>query len=174
MHEMSIDIQKKYNMLYDKSKGTIKSQVSFWKNGNYMCGRTNGYIRCPAYQVGFVYQSKWLNDNNKGSDEFKKYFSGYGESRYNKYADQVALSISNYSKASGRTDFRFNYAWYCNNIKSVTQEYFRCNAYRTDTQEYLVLGNTESNFTKTMTWNDPLKGYGSKFTWPVTVQPIWK
>ena len=174
MYEMSLDIQRKYNMLYDKSKGTIKTQVSTWKNGNYMCGRTNGFIRCPAYQVGFVYQSKWLNDNNKGSDEFLKYFSGYSTSRYNKYADQVALSISNYTKASGRTDFRFNYAWYCNNIKSVTQEYFRCNAYRTDTQEYLVLGNTESNFTKTMTWNDPLKGYGSKFTWPVTVQPIWK
>lgn len=175
MHEMSLEIQRKYNMLYDKSKSTIKTQISTWKSANTMLGSIyGGFIRCPAYQVGFVYQAKWLNDNDKGFNEFSKYFSGYSNSRYDKYADQVALSISNYTKATGRSNFRFDYTWYCNNLKSVTQEYYRCNAYRTDTQEYVVLGNTESNFTKTMTWSDPLKGYGSNFTWPVTVQPIWK
>lgn len=174
MHSMSLEIQRKYNLIYGKEKSSVKTQVSSWKSSNTMLGGSKGFIKCPAYQVGFIYQSKWLNDNNKGSEEFLKYFPGYSENRYNKYADQVALSISNYTKASGRSDFRFNYAWYCNNIKSVTQEYYRCNAYRTDTQEYLVLGNTESNFTKTMTWSDPLKGYGSNFTWPVTVQPNWK
>ena len=174
MYELSLDIQRKYNMLYDKTKSSIKTQISTWKSSNTMLGDKTGGIRCPAYQVGFVYQSKWLNDNNKGFNEYLKYFSGYSSTRYNKYADQVALSIKNYTNAPGRSDFRFNYAWYCNNIKSVTMEYYRCNGYNTKTQEYIVLGNTEDKFTKTMTWTDPLKGYGSKFTWPVTVQPNWK
>ena len=175
MYDMSLDIQRSYNLLYGKSKGSIKTQVDLWKSNNTMLGSTyGGGIRCPAYQVGFVYQSKWLNDNDKGYGEYLKYFSGYSSTRYNKYADQVALSIRNYTKASGRSDFRFNYNWYCNNMKSVTQEYYRCNAYNIKTQQYVLLSGTEDSYSKTMTWKDPLKGYDSKYTWPVTVQPIWK
>ena len=171
MYDLTIGIQQKYNMLYDKSKSTIKSQVASWKSSNTMVGGWG--IKTPAYQVGFIYQSKWLNDNDKGYQEYWAYFPEYSN-RYSKYADQVALGIRNYTKASGRSDFRFNFNWYCNNVKSLTQEWYRCNAYNTETQQYIVLGNTESQFTKTMTWSNPLKGYDSKYTWPVTVQPIWK
>lgn len=171
IYALTCGLQGKYNMLYDKSKSTIKSLVNGWKTSNDMVGGWG--VKAPSYQAGFIYQSKWLNDNDKGYQEYWAYFPEYSN-RYSKYADQVALGISNYTKAPGRSDFRFNFYWYCMNLKSVTQEWYRCNAYNTETQEYIVLGNTENYFTKTMTWSYPLRQHASTWGIPSVVQPIWK
>lgn len=168
MHSMAYDLQYYYRMLYDRKAKTIKSEIASW--GDKRAGSYG--IRCPAYQAGFLYQSKWLNDNNKGSKEFLKYFPGYESSRYNKVSDQVALGIDSY----GGTNYQFQYKWYCNNMKSVDTQFFRCNAYDVNYGEYTVFVDdySQREFTKTMTWSTPLKGFCDSGFGLYWVPSTWK
>jgi len=162
MHYLENDFRKYYYKIWGESKSTIKSTFSQWNSSGTRLG--GDIISCPAIQVGFVYQAEWMVD--KGSGDWKGYFPGYPD-RYCYYVDQVALSINNYSNVKAninKENLRFQYDWYCNNLKSVTHEYYRCNAYNLKTGEYTVRANT-SEYTLKKDWSYPLKNYTSGYTW---------
>lgn len=169
MHDMASDIQDYYNLLWGKTKDQNHKTFSDWNTSNEMCGSRQ--IKVPAIQVGFVYQSQWLTYNSRGVPEYQSYFPGYDKERYNDGAEGTALSHWNYKGL----DWRFNYQWYCNNMKYVKHEFFRCNLYNVDSQRYAMWDSKslKEQYTKVKTWYDPLKGYGDQFTFD-TLDPDWK
>ena len=169
MHDMASDIQDYYNLLWGKTKDQNHKTFSDWNTSNEMCGSRQ--IKVPAIQVGFVYQSQWLTYNSRGVPEYQSYFPGYDKERYNDGAEGTALSHWNYKGL----DWRFNYQWYCNNMKYVKHEFFRCNLYNVDSQRYAMWDSKSLKelYTKVKTWYDPLKGYGDQFTFD-TLDPDWK
>jgi len=156
MHNFENEFRKKYYVIWGVDKKKINSVVSQWS------GQTvgNDRINCPAYQVAMIHQMKWLVDNSRG--EWADYFPGY-PSRFYYGPDATVLSINNYKKGS-KKDFRFNYKWYCNNLSSVTHEYYRCNAFDLVDQKFTVYNNS-SKYTKSMVWKQPLKDFDSNLTY---------
>ena len=170
MYDAAWDFQFYYKKLWDKSKSTIRSEFSKWNSNNTKCG--GGPIKIPAIQVGFVYQSQWLTYNSKGSNEYLKYFPGYSVNRYNSCADGIPLSHQNYKGH----DERFHYSWYCNNMKYVKHEFYRCNNYNINDQVYSLWSDDAlmKKYSVTKQWNDPMRGYGDKgFTFS-NLDPAWK
>lgn len=168
MFDVAIDIQSHYKLLWGKDNSDYNT-FSKWNNSNEMCGYKK--IKVPAIQVGFVYQSQWLTYNRKGTGEYLKYFPGYSIDRYADAPEATALSHQNYIG----NDWRFNYRWYCNNMKYVKHEFFRCNLYNLKYQYYNMWGSErmKEQYSKVKTWSDPLKGFGDKFSF----QPLnseWK
>jgi len=169
IYALSTSIQYRYKyFLYDKSWKNIKSTTGSWISSNEKCGYSE--LSCPAYQVGMIYKSKQLVDNSKGGN-WDNDFPGY-PSRFYYEPDQVALSLTNYPKTT-RKNYRFDVSWYCNNLKSVTHEFYRCNAYDLKNQVYTIFTNTTDKYTKSKVWSNPLSGYGSNWSY-YDVQPLWK
>lgn len=168
MYSLSTSIQFYYKYyLYDRSWSNIKKTTQSWISSNEKCG--SGRISCPAYQVGMIYKSKQMVDN--GTSDWAKFFPGYPQ-RFYYDPDQVALSLTDYPKDSQR-NFRFDVTWYCNNLKSVTHEYYRCNAYNVKYQTYTVFTNTTDKYTKSKVWSNPLSGYGSNWSY-YDMPQTWK
>ncbi|MBR3021902.1 MAG: hypothetical protein IKH59_06005 [Bacteroidaceae bacterium] len=169
MHQMASSIQDYYKLLCGKKKDQIHDTFSQWNTSNEMCGTRQ--IKVPAIQVGFVYQSQWLTYNRKGVPEYKNYFPGYLDDRYADAAEGTALSHQNYFGSN----WRFNYQWYCNNMKYVKHEFYRCNLYNVKHQFYTMWDNKslKEQYTKVKTWDNPLKGYGDQFTFD-NLDPAWK
>lgn len=162
MHELEDDLRYYYYQIWGLKKDQIKSHFSKWNTSNTRAG--NDWISCPAIQAGFIYQSEYMVD--KGEGDWDGYFPGY-PNRFYYGPDQIALSINNYTNKKGgysNYNFRFRYDWYCNNLKSVTNEFYRCNGYDIKKQEYTVRNNT-NKYTKTLVWDYPLKNYTSGWNW---------
>ncbi|MBR4338596.1 MAG: hypothetical protein IKP91_10260 [Bacteroidaceae bacterium] len=168
MFDVAITIQSHYKLLWGKDNSDYNT-FSEWNTSNEMCGGKK--IKVPAVQVGFVYQSQWLTSKRKGVPEYQKYFPGYTSDRYDDGAEGTALSHQNYFG----TNWQFDYRWYCNNMKYVKHEFFRCNLYNLKYQYYNMWNNDDlkEQYTKVKTWDNPLKGYGDKFSFNV-LESEWK
>lgn len=169
IHEMAYDLNFYYTKLWNKKTSTIQSEFKKWNEDKSRCG--NLRIKAPRIQVGFVYQSQWLTYNKKSDNDYKGYFPGYPY-RNNPSADGTALSHQNY----GGRDYRFRYDWYCDNIKHVKHEFYRCNIYNVNGQYFTMWSNEsiKKKYTTVKTWKDPLKGYGVGGFGFTKLDPEWK
>lgn len=159
-----------YNKLYDKKKGVIREIFSQWNTSSEMLG---SQIEFPAIQAGFIYEAEWLLYKNKGLKEWKKYFPGY-PSRYDREANSFALGFTSVlSMGSVPKVHQFNFKFYKDNLKSVTQQFYRCNCYVIGSANpYSVFSNTTDKYTTEKEWKDPLRDY-SQYGLP-TVSVVWK
>ncbi|MBO7467677.1 MAG: hypothetical protein J6T94_08370 [Bacteroidaceae bacterium] len=168
MYKMVDEMRYDYNLIYGKGKKKRMEYIKNWIQAESDYNGTSHY-HSPRYQVGLIYRSKGRIEDD--SPNYGKYFPNYNPSRFAYAPDQVALGIHDYPFDIG--NYRFKFDWYCNNLKSITQEFYRCNRYDVVNRTYTVSSTNKSKYSYNKVWEYPLKQYVGKFSFNNSIQPTW-
>lgn len=128
-----------------------------------------GNVKYASVQNYFISMVDWWHRHNSSSN-LNKTFADYPETRRTDrdafgYAGGYTFRASDFSSLSSNKDCRFRFDWYCNNLKSVTYEYYRVdrfNALGDIGNQYDVSSGHRGQNVFTITHNDPLKGFGAE------------
>ena len=118
---------------------------------------------CADYQPLLLSLAHWQWQEGWKKD-YNNTFWNYGQVNNvgEKRMSCIPLFIAGGYKAGG-TNYKFDFDWYCNNVKSIKYRIFRANCYDTQLQCYDMDLNRASGFYYDFTQSNPLKGVADKY-----------
>lgn len=118
---------------------------------------------CSSYQPLLLSLAHWQWKESWKKD-YNNTFSNYGQvdNVGQKRMTCIPLFIAGGYRAGG-TNYKFDFDWYCNNVKSIKYRIFRANCYDTQLQCYDMDLNRASGFYYDFTQSNPLKGVADKY-----------
>lgn len=158
-------VREDYNDFQNANDNTIATSVQTWVSGSEKY--SNWGATWPKYQTYLMCMVNWWLHKHQTSNRktynntFKSYGTAehWGDGRYNILPLAVAGGY-NYKGSS----YQFDFAFYCNNIKSIDYRFFRANCYDTVNCGYDVDHGRAVGFIYDFSHQNPLQGKGSKYT----------